>query len=129
MSGYRTHGEYIYDYLHRPEPPPGAVCVRRTPPGGLSDARAAEILAAAHPDNAAMVSAGRAPARWYTNKCFSVMYLGCCGDLPYGVLYRHDTKWLWFRANAAWVRSLTSLGIKRCKVREDFPEVFEETRP
>jgi len=124
MIGFRTHGEYIYGHIHRP-PSGGARCIRRTPPWGISDARAAEILAAAHPDNAAMVSAGRDPDRWYINKGFSVVRLDSEGPLPYGVLYHHDGRWVWFRANAAWVRALSSLVLPRCKVREDFPEVFE----
>lgn len=126
MIGYRTHGEYVYDFIHR-TPAPGDVCVRRTPPSGISDARAAEILAAAHPDNAAEVAAGRLPGRWYVNKCFSVVRLGEERELPYGVLYKHDGRWVWFRANAAWVKSLSpSAAVKGCKIREDFPEVFEE---
>lgn len=121
---YRTHGEYIYDHIHRLSVD-GARCVRRTPPWGVSNTRASEILAAASPYNAAMIADGRNPDRWYINKGFSVVRLDSEGPLPYGVLYHHDGRWVWFRANAAWVRALSSLVLPRCKVREDFPEVFE----
>ena len=98
--GYRTHGEYLDEAIRRTR----GRCVRRTPPWGISDARVEAILAAAHPDNAGMI---KAPS-------------------GYGVLYKHDGVWYWYRADAEFVRNLSIPYLKVDKIREDFPELFEE---
>lgn len=122
--GYRTHGEYLDEAIRRTR----GRCVRRTPPWGISDARVEAILAAAHPDNAGMIKRGCALGRWYINKGFSVVRLDAEAPSGYGVLYKHDGVWYWYRADAEFVRNLSIPYLKVDKIREDFPELFEEVK-
>lgn len=118
----RTHGAYLNDAIRRRV----GQCVRRTPPGGLSNERAGQLLALGHPKNAAWLQQGYPLEQYYTNKSFTVVRLGLEGPLCYGVVYRHDWRWYWYRADAAFVRGLAISTFNRDPIREDFPEVFEE---